>query len=297
LGFAGLGGFVLAAPVELPKFGDVSVRQPVEIRSRELLFERGDGMTKFSGDVQAIHGSMLLRADEIWATSGNRQATAEGHVSAIDNSMAATLTCGHLEYRDLMGIITAHDDPLLTSVDDKGNPVTLVSRQMEFYSEQKKAVANQSVVMTSLEGYARAQKATLLQDRGEIFLEGEPHVFTTQGDFSGRLLKMDLKENKFEADGSVEVNFYPTPLSQAPAPSSAEPTGGRKRSGSPSPSQTPSAGESGNQAVPTAGSTGGWQSKEGTVWESKAGGFSGGIAATPAPSPLPPSGIFQMRHR
>lgn len=211
-------GTGLAAVASSPPKIEITPKKPVEIRSRELTFERGSGLTRFTGDVVVTHGSLRLKADEVRATSGNRQATAEGRVQAVDESMAATLTCGHLEYRDLMGVITAHDDPTLTSVDDELRPVTLTSRQMEFYSERKEAVARQGVVVTSSDGYAVADQATLLQDKGEILLEGEPRVFTTRGDFSGRRLRLSMRENRYEAEGGVEVNFYPTPQAQVPVP-------------------------------------------------------------------------------
>jgi lipopolysaccharide export system protein LptA len=221
-------GLAFAATGDVPRPADISPRNPVEIRSRELTFERGSGLTRFSGDVLVTHGNLRMQADEVRAASGNRQATAEGHVTAVDAGMAATLTCGHLEYRDLMQVITAHDSPMLTSVDDNLRPVSLTSRQMEFYSDRKEAVAHQDVVMTSSEGYAVAGKATLLQEKGEVLLEGEPRVFTTQGDFSGRRLKLNMRENRYEAEGGVEVNFYPTPQARPPsppAPGTAAPAG------------------------------------------------------------------------
>jgi hypothetical protein len=103
----------------------------------------------------------------------------------------------------------------------------MTSRQMEFYSDQKTAVANQSVLVTHADGYAQAGKAVLFQDKGEILLEGEPRVFTTQGDFSGRRLKLNLLDNRFEGEGGVEVTFYPTPQSSAPRPQTVQgpPTG------------------------------------------------------------------------
>ncbi len=218
LAFLACVGLGVAASGDGPQPPEITPKRPVEIRSRELTFERASGITRFMGDVVVTHGELRMQADEVRATSGNRQATAEGNVTAVDAGMAATLTCGHLEYRDLMRVITAHDGPLLRSVDDNLRPVSLTSRQMEFYSDQKMAVANQGVVMTSSEGYAVADRAVLLQDRGEVLLEGEPRIFTSQGDFSGRRLRMNMRENRYEAEGGVEVNFYPTPQAQVPVP-------------------------------------------------------------------------------
>lgn len=199
----------------------ITSKRPVEINSQELTFDRLTGMTVFKGDVQVLHDPTVMNADEVHAVSGNRQATAEGNVQVVDSGMAATLTCGHLEYKDKMRFISAHDSPKMATVDNDGNPVTMESRQMEFFSEQHMAVANQNVKVNSSQGKATAGRATYLKDEGRLVLEEEPKVSNSFLNLTGRRITAYLGDNRIVAEGNVEATFYPTPQD---APKTSAPT-------------------------------------------------------------------------
>jgi len=204
-----------AAERSLTTESKITSKRPVEINSQELTFDRLTGMTVFKGNVQVLHDPTVMNADEVHAVSGNRQATAEGNVQVVDSGMAATLTCGHLEYKDKMRYISAHDSPKMATVDNDGSPVTLESRQMEFFSEQHMAVANQNVKVNSSQGKATAGRATYLKDEGRLVLDEEPKVENPFGSLTGRRITAYLGDNRIVAEGDVQAMFYPTPQDSA----------------------------------------------------------------------------------
>ena len=130
---------------EMKNRQDVSSRKPVNISAIQLIFDRLKGLTIFTGNVHAIHDKVVLTAQSIQALEDYEEATAKGHVKVVDNSESMTLTCGNLEYQDLMELMTAHDHPLLVTLDEKGNPVSVEGRQMELDSVKKSVVVNQNV--------------------------------------------------------------------------------------------------------------------------------------------------------
>ncbi len=214
----------LAAEVDEPREDKITAKQPVEVSSKQMTFDRSTGMTEFKGKVKVVHGGTVLEADDLAATSENRQATAEDNVRVVDKGMAATLTCGHLEYRDSMKYMSAHNDPVLTSQDDQGQSVTLKSRQMEFYQDKGEAVANQDVRLYHPQGKAVAGKATFLEKERRVILEQEPKFTNVMGTVTGRRLTAYLDDNRIVAEGNVEVNFFPTPQPGDNGPDTTAPT-------------------------------------------------------------------------
>jgi lipopolysaccharide export system protein LptA len=189
---------------------DVSSKKPVNITSNNLTFERPQGLTLFTGKVKAIHDQVTLLADEIRALEENRQATATGHVKVVDHSQGITLTCGNLEYQDLMDLMTAHDHPLLTTMDEKGQPITALGRQMEVDSIRKTVVINQNVKILHKEGTAEAQKATFLSREDKFILEDGPKVYTDNGLLSGRRITANLSADRnIMVEGMADAIFNP----------------------------------------------------------------------------------------
>jgi lipopolysaccharide export system protein LptA len=217
-GFPGLvflvsffGTAVFLSAFEIKKDQQVSSQKPVNISSHQLTFERPEGLTLFTGDVKATHDKIILLSDEIHAMEGNREATANGHVSVVDSSQGITLTCGNLEYQDLMNLMTAHDHPVLTTLDENGHPITVTGRQMEVDSEKKTVVINQNVQIIHKEGHAEAQKATFLSGSDKFILEEDPKVYTDNGLLSGRRIVSSmggLDRNVF-VEGMADAIFNP----------------------------------------------------------------------------------------
>jgi lipopolysaccharide export system protein LptA len=207
--FAGV--FFSRASDTNPPEKNVSRKKPVSISSSQLTFDKLKGLTLFKGRVTALHGTVVLTADEIRAFSENNAATAKGHVKVVDKTQSVTLTCGNLEYQDLMDTMTAHDHPILTSIDNNKKPVTILGRQMELNSEQKTVVVNQNVQIIQAESKAEAQKATFLANQNKLILEDDPRVYTSSAQISGRRITTNLGEEKsFFAEGLADVLFNPT---------------------------------------------------------------------------------------
>ncbi len=246
--FAGV--FFSRASDANPPEKQVSRKKPVSISSSQLTFDKLKGLTLFKGRVTALHGTVVLTADEIRAFSENNAATAKGHVKVVDKTQAVTLTCGNLEYQDLMDTMTAHDHPILTSIDNNKKPVTILGRQMELNSDAKTVVVNQNVQIVQAESNAEAQKATFLANQNKLILEDDPRVYTSSAQISGRRITTNLGEEKsFFAEGLADVLFNPTgaPLTvtskkdekKTTAPGKIATPGGGKTSSSPAASGTP----------------------------------------------------------
>lgn len=198
-------------PTPTQKIGQqVSAKHPVNISSYQLTFDRPEGLTLFTGDVKAVHDKVVLLADEIRALEENREATASGHVKVVDHSQGVTLTCGNLEYQDLMDLMTAHDHPLLTTLDERGVPITVLGRQMEVDSVEKTVTINQNVQIIHKDGKAEAQKATFLSSQDKFILEDDPKVYTDNGLLSGRRIVSNLGgDRSVFVEGMADAIFNP----------------------------------------------------------------------------------------
>jgi lipopolysaccharide export system protein LptA len=188
----------------------VTRKNPVSISSSQLTFDKLKGLTLFKGKVKALHGTVVLTADEIRAFSDDNVATAKGHVRVVDKTQSVTLTCGNLEYQNMMEVMTAHDHPMLVSVDNNKKPVTILGRQMVIDSENKTFVVNQNVEIHQGETNVEAQKATFFGNDNKLILENDPRVYTSSAEISARRITTNLGEDKsFFAEGLADALFNP----------------------------------------------------------------------------------------
>lgn len=267
-----LAGFCLGAgsllwAYDMDQKREVSKRKPVNITSAQLTFDRLKGLTVFKENVRAVHSPLVMDSDLLKSIEGNKEATAEGHVKVVDASSGITLTCGSLEYLDLMNTMTAHDHPLLVSLDEDGIPITIRGRQMELDSIKKTVVVNQNVEIVHENGKGEAQKATYYSGEQKFILEDQPRIYTANGQISGRRIVSKLGgDRSVVAEGMADAIFNPngpvtgvsdnTTKSSGPGgqgPSSPQsgpnnPGGGPTAPGAlPSPSPTPYVSPTGSQ--------------------------------------------------
>jgi len=225
---------------EIKNDKEVSARKPVNITSNDLTFDRPDGLTLFMGNVKAVHGETTLFADKIKALEDNQEATADGHVQTIDTQQGITMTCGNLEYQDLMDLMTAHDHPVLTTLDENGRPITALGRQMELDSVNKTVVIHQNVQILHKEGRAEAQLATFLSQEDKFILEEDPKAYTDNGLLSGRRITANIgTDRSLMVEGMADAIFNPN----------------GKPVTTPAAGKGPAGGVSGPQNSPTPGST------------------------------------------
>ncbi len=234
-----------AGGYELPKDQEISAKKPVQIQSRQLSYDRLKSLTRYKGNVIVTHGKVALSADEVRAVGDRREASANGRVKVVDNGSGMTMTCGNLEYRDVMSILTAHDHPLLTAADERRQPVTLRGRQMELYSDKKEVVVNQEVEILNADMSAQAGKGTFVSKEEKIILEEEPKVLTSQGALSGRRIVARTGGSKgILVEGMADAVFYPAGGEARPK------TPGKNKPLSPSTAPGPNPGGSQNPAGP-----------------------------------------------
>jgi len=196
---------------------EVSAQKPVRITASQLSFDRLRGLTLFKGNVKAIHQDVTLTADEVRALSGNRQATAEGNVKVADPTVPLTLSCGVLDYQDMMDLMTAHEDPLMTSLDEDGRPVTLKGRQMEMDARSKTVRVHQDVEIIHEWGKGKAGKATYLAREDKLIMEEEPSILVKNGWLTGRRITSHLGgERSVFVEGFAEGTFNPDGSPVAP---------------------------------------------------------------------------------
>ena len=214
-----LGAFVVNSlwAYEIKDDREVTSHKPVNISSvGPLTYDRFGGLTVFKKSVKAVHGHVVLTSDEIRAMTGNKEATAEGHVKVVDQSMGSTLTCGNLEYQDSLNTMTAHDQPLLTSLDENGRPVTVMGRQMEMDSEKKTVIIHQNVKIINEDGKGESQKATYLAKEDKFILEEEPSMTVPNGKLTGRRIVSNLGADRgVIVEGMADAVFYPTGMPAA----------------------------------------------------------------------------------
>ena len=210
---------------DIPVKKEVSPKKPVEISAEQLTYDRLESLTLFKGEVRAVHDHVVLTADEIRAVSANREASAVGHVRVVDPTMGSTITCGSLEYLDLMNTMTAHDRPELTTVDSSGQPMTITGRQMEMDSKNKTVVIHQNVRILDNEGRAEAQKATYFSKEDKLVLEEDPEILMPNGELSGRRIVSGLgNDQSVLVEGMAEAVFYPKAQALPPDKNPSGPT-------------------------------------------------------------------------
>jgi lipopolysaccharide export system protein LptA len=205
---------------------EVSAQKPVHITASQLSFDRVRGLTIFKGNVRATHQDVTLTADEVRALSGNRQATVEGHVKVSDPTVPLSLSCGVLEYQDMMDLMTAHGDPLLSSLDEDGRPVTVTGRQMEMDAVKKTVRINQDVRITHEWGKGKAGKATYLAREDKFIMEDSPAILVPNGWLTGRRITSRLGgDRSVFVEGFAEGLFDPEGKPVAPPGESPAGTG------------------------------------------------------------------------
>jgi lipopolysaccharide export system protein LptA len=119
-----------------------------------------------------------------------------------------------------MDQITAHDHPVLDTVDENGMPLTIRSRQMELYAQQKKVVAHQDVEILHDGGRSEAQLATFDAKTNQLVLEENPRIFMPQGVIAGRRITTTLTgDHRFIVEGMAEAEFYSQPQAIPSKPS------------------------------------------------------------------------------
>lgn len=221
---------------------EVSARKPVVISASQLFFDRLKGLTTFKGKVKAVHNEVVLTSDWLRAITENEEAAANGHVKVTDPVNEMKLTCGNLEYQDRMNLMTAHDQPLLSCLDENGLPITVLGRQMEIDSEKKTVEINQNVEILHEGGKAEAQKATYLAKQDKFILEEAPKMTISNGQISGRRIISNMGTNRsLFVEGMADAVFYP--MGQQPD------FGAKGKEGSPS--STPTSSGPGGITSPT----------------------------------------------
>jgi lipopolysaccharide export system protein LptA len=215
------------APLDVENRQKISGGKPVNISSNQLKFDRVNGLTLFSGNVKVFHDGLVMNSDLLQASEGNRMASAFGSVRVDDLKSNLHLTCGNLDYNDLMNQITAHDHPVLSTVDEAGLPVTILSRQMELYAQEKKVVAHQDVEILRDASRSESQLATFDGKSDQLVLEENPRIFTPQGVIAGRRIVTSLSgDHRLVVEGMAEAEFYanPKPIpAKPPGPGTSTP--------------------------------------------------------------------------
>ena len=210
---------------------EVSSRKPVVISASQLIFDRLKGLTTFKGKVKAVHNEVVLTSDWLRAITENQEAAADGHVQVTDPVNDMKLTCGNLEYQDRMNLMTAHDQPLLSCLDENGRPITVKGRQMEIDSQKKTVEIHQNVQIIHEGGKAESQKAVYIAKEDKFILEESPKMTISNGQISGRRIVSNLGPNRsLFVEGMADAIFYP--LGQ-------QPDFGKKVQGTPVPFQAP----------------------------------------------------------
>ena len=175
----GLSSATGEAPLDVENRQKISGGKPVNISSNQLKFDRVNGLTLFSGDVKVLHDGLVMNSDLLQASEGNRMASALGNVKVDDLKSNLHLSCGNLDYNDLMSQITAHDHPVLSTVDETGLPVTILSRQMELYEQEKKVIAHQDVEILRDASRSESQLATFdVPKSDQLVLGGKSKDFS-----------------------------------------------------------------------------------------------------------------------
>jgi lipopolysaccharide assembly outer membrane protein LptD (OstA) len=186
--------------VMLNLIGNVKFKHgEVNLESERAVWYRTAGQVVFIDDVKVEDPDQILSADRVTYNKNSRKVIADGDVRLLSKKEDAMISGGHGEYDRTTKFVTFSQSPTLILKPNRGDStVTVTSQIMEYYVDQKRAIAKKDVVITKGTMRAKCDSATLLNKENMIILEGRPEAEKERDRLSGERMEIFLQDEKME---------------------------------------------------------------------------------------------------
>jgi lipopolysaccharide export system protein LptA len=133
---------------------------------------------EFNGRAKLDYGTQVLKADRITYFKKDSSAAAQGRVSVTDKEKRVTITGGRGDYSRQRDESRIFVKPVLTRIDSTGkDTLTIVSVRMRHLGKEKRALAEDSVIITQGKIRATCNRCDYFQEEEKVVLLDSPQVF------------------------------------------------------------------------------------------------------------------------
>jgi len=186
--------------VMLNLIGNVKFKHgEVNLESERAVWYRTAGQVVFIDHVKIEDPDQILLADRVTYSKNTRKVVADGNVRLLSKKEDAMISGGHGEYDRTTKFVLFSQSPALILKPDRGDTtVTVASKIMEYYVDEKRGVAKEDVQITKGTMKAKCDSASLLSTENKIILEGRPEAEKERDRLSGDGMEIYLQDEKVE---------------------------------------------------------------------------------------------------
>lgn len=179
-------------------------KEKIQLDSDEQTFDLNKNIISAKGNVIVKGKEISLKADMVEFEVKKERIKATGKVEFILKELY--LSCGNILFDNKNKYFLAEGNPACRIKRDS-EEVTIKSKTIEGYPEEKKIEAKGDVFIKSKEIEAKAQFLNFQQDEDKIILTGEAEVIKGENNLSGEKIIIFLKENKVKIEGKSKVRI------------------------------------------------------------------------------------------
>lgn len=191
--------------------GNVSFKQgDLSLKSQRAVWYRTAGQVVFIDSVRIEDSTQTLTADRVTYNKNSGMTIADGNVVLVSKKEEAEIAGNHGEYDRTKKYVMVTGSPLLTIKPDKGDSTIKVSAEyMEYYPDERKGIARDSVHITKGDMTAACDSATWLNQENKIVLIGHPIADQVNDHLSGEKMTLFLQNervNRIEVEGEAKAS-------------------------------------------------------------------------------------------
>ena len=137
-----------------------------------------------------------IQADRIDYFRNIRKVNASGNIFAQDFLENVNITCGQFQYDIKKGYADARNEPILTF--QRESILTISSKQMELFVDEKKFTATYNVKIEIKDSYALSRFLIYFQDDNKAVLLGNPQFYSNVSDASAEEFQIFFIEESID---------------------------------------------------------------------------------------------------
>jgi lipopolysaccharide assembly outer membrane protein LptD (OstA) len=186
--------------VMLNLIGNVKFKHgEANLESERAVWYRTAGQVVFIDKVKIEDPDQILFADRVTYSKNTRKVVADGNVRLLSKKEDTMISGGHGEYDRITKFVLFSQSPTLILKPNKGDStVTVASRIMEYYVDEKRGIAKENVEITKGTMRAKCDSATLLSTGNKIIMEGSPEAEKERDRLSGEKIEIYLQDERVE---------------------------------------------------------------------------------------------------
>ncbi len=181
------------------------------IYSHRATWYRKTGLVQFIDSVRVVDTDKTINARRVTYFRREKRAIAEGNVRIEDTARDMLLLCGKADYFRQSRQFQAMDDPVLfLNVSDDSSKMKIQSKRMEYFADQARGTAYDSVVIRKSNMTATGGRADFQRDPEVAILYNDPVVIQGENRLAGDTISIFTRERAIErllVEGNAKA-FY-----------------------------------------------------------------------------------------